>query len=59
MKWYVFDKYDCFGEFSTVAEAAKQAEWMAQEDLEGIHIVLLSEDQFFEYCNTGKFPFSK
>ena len=62
-KWYVFDKFDCFGQFATIAEAAKQAEWLANtvddNDYEGVHIAYMSTEEFGGYCYSGKFPFAK
>jgi|APFre7841882654_1041346.scaffolds.fasta_scaffold123742_2 hypothetical protein len=53
MKWYVFDEFDCFDEFNTAAEAAAYAEMSRMDDIEGIHIVLMTKAQQLAYCKHG------
>jgi hypothetical protein len=49
-KWYVFDKYNCFGAFTSAADAATQAEWMANTvKLTGVHIHHFTVEEFNRY----------
>jgi hypothetical protein len=54
MKWYVFDETDCFDSFETVGAAATCAEYLIMSDMEGVHIVYMSEAQSAAYCKGGK-----
>lgn len=49
MRWYVFDEADCFFNFATAAEAAVEAEHLAAQGMEGMHIVQMTTDQFNHY----------
>lgn len=57
--WFCFGKHDSFGSFSDVAEASAQLATMAEDGLTGIHMALMTEEEFKQYCTDGKFPFSK
>lgn len=50
MKWYVFDQFDCFFGHDTAEEAARQAQNMVSDGMEGIHIAYLTRAQFDAYC---------
>ena len=51
-KWYVFDMYDCFGGYATITEAAQQAQSMADENMQGIHIQHFTANEFVAYCES-------
>lgn len=58
-KWYCFDRHDSFGSFDTPAEASQHLEGLANEGMEGLHMALMTEEQFQQYCTDGRFPFAK
>ena len=58
-RWYCFDKHDSFGDFASAEEAVEQLAGMAKDGLTGLHMALLTEAEFKQYCTDGKFPFSK
>ena len=45
MKWYVHDEFDCFDEYETAEAAAKYAEKLFMDDIEGVHIVYMTKAQ--------------
>lgn len=52
-KWYVFDRYDCFGEYTTLEAASQQAAWLIGNEFTGVHIEELTEKEFDTYCKFG------
>lgn len=53
MRYYVFDAYDCFGDYATLEEAAGQAAFMIADELTGVEIKYMTQEQFEHYCKTG------
>lgn len=52
-KWYVHDKFDCYGSFVDVTEAASCAKLLADSGEVGVHIVYMTEVEAEAYCVTG------
>lgn len=53
-KWYVFDEFDCFGDYPNVEDAAKQAEYLATTaELGGVEIRHFTKGEFNAYCEGG------
>jgi hypothetical protein len=50
-KWYVHDKFDCFGCYTSVMDAAKAA--LTMTEFSGLHIVYMTDEEAEKYCNTG------
>lgn len=55
-KFYVFDQFDCFGEYSTMEDASKEAARLIANELERVHIIHLTQTEFDAYCETGCLP---
>jgi hypothetical protein len=50
MKWYLFDRSDCFESFKTGEEAVHAAHKLIMDDFTGIEIRYMSEAEFAAYC---------
>ena len=53
-KWFVFDKYDCFGSFARACDAGKFAEELAADGFHGVEIRHFTAEEFEAYCQGGE-----
>lgn len=51
--WYVFDKHDCFGAYEKAYDASEEAERMAGEGGEGVHVLHLTVEEKDAYYRQG------
>jgi hypothetical protein len=54
MKWYVFDKHDCFGSFKSGEAALVHAQWMIDGGSKGVEIKYMSLEACQQYCQDGR-----
>ena len=52
-RWYLFDKHDCIGDYERAVTAAAEAQRMADDNCDGVHILHLTEAEKDAYCSKG------
>ena len=52
-RWYLFDKHDCIGDYERAVTAAAEAQRMADDGDEGVHMLYLTKAEKDAYCEYG------